>query len=102
MIKKHRFAHSFADGKTSGKRLKELGYDWRAMGENIVWGFDSYSKSKGCFEAWIKSEGYKQNLLDKTFEQVGVGALKVNSRKAARSRPSTRWTSEVSRSRSRK
>jgi uncharacterized protein YkwD len=79
-----------------------LGYDWRATGENVVWGFDSYSKPKGCFEAWMKSEGYKQNLLDKNFEQVGGGALRATSRKAARSRPSTRWTSEARRSRSRK
>jgi len=55
MIKKHRFAYSSADGKFGGKRLKELGYDWQATGETLVWGFDSYSKLESRCEACMKS-----------------------------------------------
>jgi len=76
MIKKHYFAHNSPDGKTSGKRLKDLGYDWRATGENIAWGSGSYSKPESRFKAWMKSEGHKKNILNKNFEQVGIGVAK--------------------------
>ena len=76
MLKKHYFGHNSPDGKTSGKRLKESGYDWRATGENIAWGSGSYSKPKNRFVAWLKSEGHLKNILDKNFEEVGVGVVK--------------------------
>jgi uncharacterized protein YkwD len=73
MLRKHYFGHNSLDGKTGGKRLKDLGYDWRATGENIAWGSGSHSKPKSRFEAWLKSEGHRKNILDGNFEQVGVG-----------------------------
>jgi len=76
MLKKHYFGHNSPNGKTSGKRLKDLGYDWRATGENIAWGSGSYSKPESRFKAWMKSEGHKKNILDKNFEQVGIGVAK--------------------------
>lgn len=83
MLKKHYFAHNSANGKTSGKRLKDLGYDSRATDENIAWDSDGYSKPKSRFEDWMKSEGHKQNLLDKHFEQVGVGVVKGKPKKGS-------------------
>lgn len=81
MLKKHYFAHNSRDGKTSGERLKDLGYDWRATGENIAWGSGSYSNPESRFEAWLKSEGHKKNILDNNFEEVGVGVAKGKLKK---------------------
>jgi uncharacterized protein YkwD len=81
MIKKGYFAHNSRDGKTSGERLKGLGYNWRATGENIAWGSGSYSEPKSRFEAWMKSDGHRENILDRTYEEVGVGVVKGKLKK---------------------
>ena len=83
MLKKYYFAHNSPDGKTSGERLKDLGYDWRTTAENIAWGSGSYSKPESRFKAWLKSEGHKKNILDNNFEQVGVGVVKGKHKKGS-------------------
>ena len=73
MLKNHYFAHNSPDGKTGGKRLKDLGYDWRATGENIAWGSGSDSKPESRFKDWLKSEGHKKNIFNGKYEEVGIG-----------------------------
>jgi uncharacterized protein YkwD len=84
MIKKDYFGHNSRDGKTSAERLKGLGYNWRATGENIAWGSGSYSEPKSRFEAWMKSEGHRRNILDRKYEEVGVGVAKGNLKKGGK------------------
>ena len=81
MLKKRYFGHNSFDGKSSAERVKDSGYDWRVTGENIAWGSGSFSNPKNRFEAWMKSEGHKNNILDKNFEQVGVGVAKRTLKK---------------------
>ncbi len=73
MIKKRYFAHNSPDGKSSAKRLKDSGYNWSAMGENIAWGSGSHSNPKSRFKAWMESKGHKVNILNGRYEEVGIG-----------------------------
>jgi uncharacterized protein YkwD len=81
MVKKDYFGHNSREGKTSAERLKGLGYNWRATGENIAWGSGSYSEPKSRFEAWMKSDGHRKNILDRKYEEVGVGVVKGKLKK---------------------
>lgn len=65
VIDKGYFDHNSHSGETAEARLKGLGYDWRAFGENIARGSGSMSKPEDRFEAWMKSEGHRKNTLDK-------------------------------------
>lgn len=86
MIKEGYFGHKSRKGETSGERLKRLGYDWRATGENLARGSGPLSKLKNRFEAWMKSERHKKNILDRNFEQVGVGVVSGDLKKDGRNK----------------
>ena len=81
MVKEDYFAHNSRDGKTSGERLKGLGYNWRATGENLARGSGSFSEPKSRFEAWMKSDGHRKNILERKYEEVGVGVVKGKLKK---------------------
>ena len=75
MIDKDFFRHESYDGESNGARLKRFGYDWYASGENIARGSGYLSKPENRFEAWMRSQGHRKNILDKNFREVGVGAV---------------------------
>lgn len=75
MIDKDYFRHESYDGESNGARLKRFGYDWYASGENIARGSGYLSKPENRFEAWMRSQGHRKNILDKNFREVGVGAV---------------------------
>ena len=84
MIRRGYFGHNSPKGESNGERLKRLGYDWSATGENLAWGSGSFSTAKNRFQAWMRSEGHRLNILSQKYEEVGVGVIKGKSRKGGK------------------
>jgi len=64
------FSHRSKDGSSAGDRIKDEGYDWWTYGENIAAGYDTPAQ---VVNAWYASSGHRANMLDPSFEDIGVG-----------------------------
>jgi len=63
------FAHRGTDGSRVGERMSRLGYQWRAVGENIAAGYGSVTS---VFAGWRDSAGHCENMMSRNFTQLGV------------------------------
>ncbi len=68
MIRKDYFRHG-----NVGRRLQRFGYNWITYGENIALGSGSRGSPESIFRSWMKSRGHKSNILNRRFEEVGIG-----------------------------
>jgi len=84
MAKRDYFDHKSSRGEGTAERLRSLGYEWSAAGENLARGSGSSSTAKNRFEAWMKSKGHRLNILNERYEQVGVGVVRGESRKSGK------------------
>lgn len=70
MLAKQYFAHTAPDGKTPWDFVKKQGYQYLSAGENLaVHFFDDRTLQ----EAWMNSPGHRANILNTSFEEMGVG-----------------------------
>lgn len=70
MLAKQYFAHNAPDGKTPWDFIKKQGYQYLSAGENLaVHFFDDRTLQ----EAWMNSPGHRANILNTSFEEMGVG-----------------------------
>lgn len=75
MGKNNYFNHTSLDGRSPSDRVKAQGVSYGA-GENISAGY------AGAFEAyngWVNSEGHRDNMLNDSYQTLGVGSAYVNS-----------------------
>jgi uncharacterized protein YkwD len=63
-------SHQGSDGSAPADRVTDAGYTWRAVGENIAWG---YPTAVSAMEGWLASAGHCANLMSPAFEELGVG-----------------------------
>ncbi len=65
------FSHTSSNGYTLANRLTAAGYvNWIGGGENIAAGFDT---AESVMAGWMGSIGHRNNILNATFREVGVG-----------------------------
>jgi uncharacterized protein YkwD len=69
MARWDQLTHKIED-KDLPQRLKEVGYTYRAIGENVA---VNQQSAKEALEAWLVSKGHKENLLNPTYTEVGLG-----------------------------
>jgi uncharacterized protein YkwD len=70
MAKQDKMDHVL-DGKNPLDRIKETGYGYLHVAENIAWAHKRTLAE--VMENWMKSPTHKANILDKRFTQIGVG-----------------------------
>ncbi|GAB2796551.1 hypothetical protein GCM10027040_23800 [Halomonas shantousis] len=63
------FDHASPEGVQIGERVKNQGYDWMAVGENIAVGQDSVA---AVVDGWLASPGHCANIMNDTFTEMGV------------------------------
>jgi uncharacterized protein YkwD len=63
-------SHTGPDGSTMAGRVEAAGYQWSTLGENIAVG---QRTAAAVMDAWMHSEGHRANILNCSFEQIGVG-----------------------------
>ncbi len=64
------FAHTSPDGVPFWHWVMKFGYDYLYAGENLAVKFKT---SEGVLNAWMDSEGHRNNILDEGFEETGIG-----------------------------
>lgn len=76
MITELLFSHTGSNGSELTDRVRKAGYlkgtsRWW-VGENIAYGYGETSQPSEIVKMLMKSPGHRHNILDKTFEDVGV------------------------------
>lgn len=74
MFKHQYFDHVSPSGIAPSFWVEQSGYQYKATGENLALGF--FSDDKDLVEAWMASPGHKANILNSTFEDIGVAVGK--------------------------
>jgi uncharacterized protein YkwD len=69
MARKEQLAHTL-DDKSPADRLKEVGYDFSTMGENVAAG---QRTPQEAMSSWMNSEGHRRNILGRQFKEIGIG-----------------------------
>jgi uncharacterized protein YkwD len=62
--------HIGANGSDAGDRIAAAGYAYRVWGENVASGQPDASS---VMQAWMDSEGHRDNILNPRFTDIGVG-----------------------------
>ncbi|MEM8529237.1 MAG: CAP domain-containing protein [Chloroflexota bacterium] len=71
MAENNYFSHNSQNGDLPWDRMKKAGYtDFQSAGENIAAG---YITPEEVIEAWINSPGHRENMLNCTYNEIGIG-----------------------------
>lgn len=70
MARRDFFSHTNPDGADPGKRTTAAGYRWSTYGENIAKGQRTAAQ---VMDSWMKSQGHRENILNCSFKDIGVG-----------------------------
>lgn len=70
MARQDYFSHTGKDGSQPWDRAKVIGYEARAVGENIAAG---HTTPEAVVEGWKNSPGHRANLLNENYTELGVG-----------------------------
>jgi len=66
-------SHQLPGEASPGRRIQNAGYDWTAWGENVGAGQPT---AYAVVRAWMHSPGHRANILNCSFEHLGVGYAK--------------------------
>ena len=79
MVTNDYFEHTTPSGVTMVDRILRAHYvradrGW-SLGENLAWGTGSYATPRGAVDAWMNSEGHRENILRRAYREVGIGVV---------------------------
>lgn len=74
MVQKDYWSHTSPSGQQPWQFIIDSGYQYRAAGENLAYGFTS---ANSVLNGWMKSQEHRANLLDSTYTQVGFGVAQA-------------------------
>jgi uncharacterized protein YkwD len=79
MVRRDFFSHDAPGGSSMSHRVKRSGYlsgaRSYAMGENIAWGTGPLGTPLKIMASWMKSPGHRANILNRRFDEIGVGVV---------------------------
>jgi hypothetical protein len=70
MFDRQYFDHVSPDGKGPGYLATRAGYSYVVVGENLAMG--TFESDAALVEAWMKSQGHRENILNDRFTEIGV------------------------------
>lgn len=73
MLAKQYFSHNTPDGATPWSFIKAVGYSYTTAGENLAIDF---TEAENIQSAWMNSPGHRANILNKNFQEIGIGISK--------------------------
>jgi uncharacterized protein YkwD len=68
------FSHTGSDGLSVGDRVRNAGYDWSAVGENIAAGQQTID---AVMAAWLDSPGHCANIMSPVYAEFGMASYSV-------------------------
>ena len=78
MLSRNCFAHQCSGEASMTTRIKNTGYLSGAMswqvGENIAWGEESLATPAAIVDAWMESPGHRANILNGSYDEIGIAA----------------------------
>jgi uncharacterized protein YkwD len=77
LIDQEYFDHNSPDGKQFSTWIKDTGYKYSFIGENLAINFQN---DKSIIDAWMKSESHKENILEENFTETGIAILNDNGK----------------------
>ncbi len=72
MERRNFFSHRGSDGSTIGTRATDSGYRWRAIAENIAFGYTSIS---AVVQGWKGSPGHCENMMSSAYTEIGAARV---------------------------
>jgi len=69
------FSHTGSDGLAVGDRVRNAGYDWSAVGENIAAGQQTIDT---VMAAWLDSPGHCVNIMSPVYTEFGAANYSVD------------------------
>jgi uncharacterized protein YkwD len=72
MARQHFFDHKDPDGTTPGQRVRDTGYIFQMMGENIEAGTDT---AEEAVRVWMNSPGHRANILTCAYKETGIALV---------------------------
>ena len=70
MLARQYFSHNTPTGETPWSFIKTAGYQYIEAGENLAVDF---TDADAVESAWMNSPGHRANILNKDFEEIGIG-----------------------------
>ncbi len=74
MLDRQYFEHTSLDGKIAVDLVKEKGYIFQIVGENLALG--DFGSDKRLVDAWMNSPTHRENILNAKFTELGIGIVK--------------------------
>ena len=86
MVDHSYFAHQSHDGRDLVARVRAAGYipdhaSW-TVGENLAWGTGTLATPRAIVEAWMNSQGHRENIHRAAFKEAGLGIVIGNPQAA--------------------
>ncbi|MBL4907180.1 MAG: CAP domain-containing protein [Sneathiella sp.] len=84
MLQNNILSHTGRKGSSFDERIKDTGYSFLSAAENVAFGA---ATEKRVFKLWIDSPPHKENILNPTFTEIGIGVapeLETSSNNADR------------------
>lgn len=69
------FSHTGSDGLSPGDRVRNAGYDWSAVGENIAAGQQTVDT---VMRTWLDSPGHCANIMQASYTEFGSASYTVD------------------------
>lgn len=76
MLDRQYFEHTSPDGRTAVNLIKDQGYVYQIVGENLALG--DFGSDAKLVDAWMNSPAHRANILNGKFSEVGIGIVKGN------------------------
>ncbi len=70
LFSKQYFAHESPTGETAAEVTKQIGYEYKIIGENLALG--TFDGDKGIVKAWMASPGHRANIINSQYLELGV------------------------------
>jgi uncharacterized protein YkwD len=70
MFQKQYFEHVSPEGSGADSFIKEVGYEYVSIGENLALG--QFRSEADLVRAWMESPGHRENILRSQFQEIGV------------------------------
>src|SRR3989344_3203097 len=72
LLNKQYFAHTSPDNKKFSDWIKEVGYKYFYVGENLAIDFNN---NQDLFRAWLNSPTHKENIIKPQYQEIGLAVL---------------------------
>ncbi len=76
MFSRQYFEHTAPDNKTVVDLVKDSGYKFQIVGENLALGH--FDNDKDLVQAWMNSPTHKDNILNAKYTEIGIGVGVAN------------------------